>query len=86
MEADQARLNDRDHVPKIAGWGVNNRYCALRIPMDPDPYNKRIEHRAPCANADPEAAIAAMLGGVLRGLRERIEPPAQEYGKWKAEV
>jgi len=85
-EADQARLNDPDHVPKIAGWGVNNRYCALRIPMDPDPYNKRIEHRAPCANADPKQAIAAMLRGVLRGLRERIEPPAQEYGRWKAEV
>lgn len=81
---DQARLNDADHVPKIAGWGVNNRYCALRIPMDPDPYHKRIEHRAPCANADPERAIAAMLHGVLRGLREQIDPPPQEYGRRKS--
>ena len=79
---DYARLNDPDHVPKIAGWGVNNRYCALRIPMEPDLYHKRIEHRVPCANADPEAAIAALLRGVLLGLRERIEPPAQEYGKF----
>lgn len=79
--ADYARLNDIDHVPKIAGWGVNNRYCALRIPMHPDPYDKRIEHRVPCANADPQAAIAAVLSGVVRGLRERIEPPPQEYGK-----
>ena len=79
---DYARLNDPGHVPKIAGWGVNNRYCALRIPMEPDLYHKRIEHRVPCANADPEAAIAAMLRGVLLGLRERIEPPAQEYGKF----
>ena len=79
---DYARLNDLDHVPKIAGWGVNNRYCALRIPMEPDLYHKRIEHRVPCANADPEAAIAAMLRGVLLGLRERIEPPAQEHGKF----
>src|SRR5262249_52396421 len=31
-EADYARLSDIDHVPKLAGWGVNNRYCALRIP------------------------------------------------------
>lgn len=78
---DYARLNDPDHVPKVAGWGVNNRYCALRIPMNEDPYDKRIEHRVPCANADPEAAIAAMLEAVLFGLRTRIEPPAQEYGK-----
>lgn len=80
-EADYVRLNDVDHVPKIYGWGVNNRYCALRIPADPDLYNKRIEHRVPCANADPEAAIAAMLEGVLKGLRDRIEPPEQTYGK-----
>lgn len=79
--ADYVRLNDADHVPKIFGWGVNNRYCALRIPMTPDPYDKRIEHRVPCANADPVAVVEAVLAGVLRGLREQIEPPAQEYGK-----
>lgn len=82
LEGDISRLDDRDHIPKILGWGVNNRYCALRIPMDPDPYNKRIEHRAPCANADPLAAITAMLDGVLKGLREQIEPPEQTYGKF----
>lgn len=81
-EEDYTRLNDADHVPKIVGWGVNNRYCALRIPMTPDPYDKRIEHRMPCANANPEAAIAAMLQGVLTGLREKMEPPVQSYGKW----
>lgn len=78
---DHARLSDDDHVPKIFGWGVNNRYCALRIPAYPDPYDKRIEHRLACANADPYAAIGAVLGGIVRGLRERIEPSAQEYGK-----
>lgn len=80
-DADYARLDDVDHVPKIASWGVNNRYCALRIPMNPDPYDKRIEHRVPCANADATACIVAMLEGVLKGLREQIEPPEQEYGK-----
>ena len=78
---DYARLNDADHVPKIFGWGVNNRYCALRIPANPDPYDKRIEHRVPCANADPAAIIPGMLAGVLHGLRNQIEPPAQQYGK-----
>ncbi len=81
-EEDYVRLDDADHVPKIAGWGVNNRYCALRIPMTPDPYDKRIEHRVPCANADPEKCIEAMLTGVLKGLREQIEPPEQSHGKW----
>lgn len=79
---DYARLNDADHVPKIFGWGVNNRYCALRIPANPDPYDKRIEHRVPCASADPSLVVNAILAGVLHGLRERIEPPAQQYGKF----
>ncbi|MFZ4541553.1 MAG: hypothetical protein ACOYNL_07060 [Rickettsiales bacterium] len=79
---DYARLRDEDHVPKIFGWGVNNRYCALRIPATSDQYDKRIEHRVPCANADASATIAAMLGGVLLGLREKIIPPEQQYGKW----
>jgi len=78
---DYVRLDDADHVPKIASWGMNNRYCALRIPMVPDPYHKWIEHRVPCANANPRHAINAMLDGVLKGLREKIEPPAQEFGK-----
>jgi glutamine synthetase len=78
---DLARLDDIDHVPKIFGWGVNNRYCALRIPADPDFYNKRIEHRVACANANPTRVMEALLGAVLTGLREQMEPPAQEYGK-----
>jgi glutamine synthetase len=81
---DYARLRDADHVPRIFGWGVNNRYCALRIPAYPDPYDKRIEHRVPCASADPEAVIAAIMRGVLKGLEERIEPPEQQYGKTSA--
>lgn len=75
------RFDDADHVPKAASWGVNNRYCALRIPAIEDPYHKRIEHRVPGADAEPEAVIAAILDGVLMGLREKIEPPAQEHGK-----
>lgn len=77
----QYRFDDADHVPKVNGWGVNNRYCALRIPANEDPYDKRVEHRVPGADADPHAAIGAMLEGVLKGLRERIEPTPQEYGK-----
>lgn len=75
------RFDDADHVPKSISWGVNNRYCALRIPAIEDPYSKRIEHRVPGADANPAEAIAAMLEGVLNGLRNKIEPPPQEHGK-----
>lgn len=80
-EHSKYRFDDADHVPKVNGWGVNNRYCALRIPANEDPYDKRIEHRVPGADANGEEAIIAILEGVLKGLRMRIEPPAQEYGK-----
>ncbi len=76
-----ARFLDTDHVPRTLSWGVNNRYCALRIPMIQDPYNKRIEHRMSHANADANAVIAAILAGVYIGLEFRIAPPKQEYGK-----
>lgn len=81
MPEDYDRLDASDHVPKILGWGVNNRYCALRIPMSPGTFDKRIEHRMASANADPETVVAAILAGVLSGLSERTEPPPQTYGK-----
>jgi len=75
------RYDDHDHVPRRFCWGVNNRYCALRIPLDPDHYNKRIEHRMAGADADAVKVIQVILMGVLEGLENRIEPPEQEYGK-----
>ncbi len=80
-EYDFYRFDEADHVPKSASWGVNNRYCALRIPATEDMYHKRIEHRVPSAEANPTEAITAMLEGILLGLRNRIEPPPQEHGK-----
>jgi glutamine synthetase len=78
------RFLDSDHVPRTLSWGVNNRYCALRIPMIQDPYSKRIEHRMSHAHADAQAVIAAILAGVYIGLEFRITPPEQEYGKPEA--
>lgn len=75
------RYDDADHVPRKFCWGVNNRYCALRIPLDPDHYNKRIEHRMAGADADATAVVKVILQGILEGLEQRIEPPEQEYGK-----
>ncbi|MFN8971634.1 MAG: hypothetical protein ACK5ZH_04195 [Alphaproteobacteria bacterium] len=77
----RARFHDPDHVPRNYSWGVNNRYCALRIPAERDPERKRIEHRMAGADAAPAAVIAAILTRVIEGLENRIEPPLQEYGK-----
>ncbi len=76
-----ARFSDGDHVPRSYSWGVNNRYCALRIPAERNPKRKRIEHRMAGADAAPEAVIAAILARIMEGLESRTEPPAQEYGK-----
>jgi glutamine synthetase len=76
-----ARFADIDHVPRNYSWGVNNRYCALRIPAERDPERKRIEHRMAGADAAPEAVITAILARVMEGLENRTEPPPQEYGK-----
>lgn len=76
-----ARFEDKDHVPRSFCWGVNNRYAALRIPAERDPYRKRIEHRMAGADADPEAVIAAILRRLTEGLEQKLEPPPQEYGK-----
>jgi glutamine synthetase len=83
-DSEFTRFLDNDHVPRTLSWGVNNRYCALRIPMIQDPYSKRIEHRMSHAHADADAVIAAILAGVFIGLEYRIAPPDQEYGKPEA--
>jgi len=83
-DSEYARFQDADHVPRTLSWGVNNRYCALRIPMIQDFYSKRIEHRMSHANAEPAGVVAAMLAGIIIGLEFRIEPPEQEYGKPEA--
>jgi glutamine synthetase len=75
------RFEDKDHVPRTFSWGVNNRYAALRIPAERNPYRKRIEHRMAGADADPESVITAILRRVLEGLEQGTAPPPQEYGK-----
>ena len=60
-------------VPLNDCWGFNNRTVALRIPHS-DPSNTRIEHRIAGADANPYLVTAAVLAGILRGLREQRDP------------
>jgi glutamine synthetase len=82
-EEQKQRFLDADHVPRCLGWGVNNRYAAFRIPAYEDPYHKWIETRLFSAEADPAEATTLILEAMLHGMNERLEPPAQEFGKPK---
>lgn len=79
-----ARFDGADHIPRTLSWGVNNRYCALRIPMIQDTHDKRIEHRMAGADANPHRVMQAVLAGMLVGLEFQLECGAQEFGKPEA--
>ncbi len=59
--------------PSTISWGGDNRTASLRIPSVPhNIYSRRIEHRLPCADADPYYAIAAILAGVEFGIVNKL--------------
>ncbi len=60
-------------VPLNDCWGFNNRTVAMRIPHS-DPANVRIEHRIAGADANPYLVTAAVLAGILQGLKDKGDP------------
>lgn len=69
-----------DYVPQTVSWGGNNRTVALRLPESVVAW-RHIEHRVAGSDANPYAATWAMLVGVHHGLRHKIDPGEQMYGK-----
>jgi len=67
------RLQPLSYAPTAPTWGINNRTVALRVPAGPS-LARRIEHRAPGADANPYLATAAMFAGVLHGLEAKGDP------------
>lgn len=65
--------------PRKICWGGNNRSAAIRIPID-QKYNRRLEHRVSCADAEAVEVVIAILYGVLKGIKEKISPPEKIYG------
>jgi len=66
-------------APTSAGWGIENRTCALRaIPGGPS--SQRVEYRIAAADANPYVAMAAALGSGLWGIEHKIEPTAPVAG------
>ncbi|MEZ5859035.1 MAG: glutamine synthetase family protein [Geminicoccaceae bacterium] len=67
------RLQPLSYAPTAPSWGINNRTVALRVPAGAAAA-RRIEHRAPGADANPYLATAAMFAGVLHGLEHKGDP------------
>ncbi len=66
-------------APTAAGWGVENRTCALRaIPGKPSA--QRVEYRLTAADINPYIALAAAIGSGLWGIENRIEPDEPVVG------
>lgn len=73
------RFQPGSHAPVSANWGYDNRAAALRIPSG-ERQAMRIEHRLAGADANPYLALAAMLAGGLRGIREKLDPGEPSRG------
>jgi glutamine synthetase len=69
------RFRSEAYVPLHPTWSINNRGSAIRVPAS-DADNLRIEHRLAGADANPYLVMAWVLGGMLHGLEQAIEPPA----------
>ena len=67
------RMAPNQSAPINVQWGLDNRSCGLRVPID-NAQNRRIENRLPGADANPYLAIAAALVAGWLGIQEAIEP------------
>ena len=74
------RFQPGSFAPVDLTWGYGNRGTAIRIP-DKDGPAARVEHRVAGADANPHLLLAAILGGMLLGLDNDLDPgPATEPG------
>jgi glutamine synthetase len=67
------RFQPEAYVPLNPSWSVNNRGVAFRIPHGP-PDSRRVEHRIAGADANPYLLAAIVLGGMHRGLVQKLDP------------
>jgi glutamine synthetase len=69
------RFQPGSFAPDKIDWGFGHRGTAIRIP-DKDGAAARVEHRVAGADANPYLLLAAILGGMLRGLEKDLDPGA----------
>jgi glutamine synthetase len=70
------RFQPGSFAPTDLSWGIGHRGTAVRIPEQDGP-GARIEHRVAGADANPHLMLAAILGGVLLGLQNNLDPGEQ---------
>ncbi len=76
------RFAPGSYAPTIPDWGIDNRNTSVRIP-EISGQGARLEHRVSGSDANPYLALAAVLGGILLGVRDGLDPgyPAEEGGQ-----
>jgi len=67
------RFQPHSYAPIAPNWGIDNRGASVRVPEVSGP-GARLEHRISGADVNPYLAIAAVLGGMIIGMRDRIDP------------
>jgi glutamine synthetase len=67
------RFQPGSFAPIDLTWGYGHRGTAVRIP-EQNGAGARIEHRVAGADANPYFVIAAILGGMLRGIEQDLDP------------
>ncbi|AGB70527.1 MULTISPECIES: glutamine synthetase family protein [Rhizobium] len=67
------RFQPGSFAPLDLTWGFGHRGTAVRIPEKDGP-GARIEHRVAGADANPYLMLAAILGGMLLGLENDLDP------------
>ena len=67
------RFQPGSFAPVDLTWGFGHRGTAVRIPEKDGP-GARIEHRVAGADANPYLMLAAILGGMLLGVENDLDP------------
>jgi glutamine synthetase len=67
------RFQPGSFAPVDLTWGYGHRGTAVRIP-EKDGSGARIEHRVAGADANPYLMLTAILGGMLLGLQNELDP------------
>jgi glutamine synthetase len=67
------RLRPYSFAPSNVSWGLENRFCYIRVPAGRGK-GTHLENRVPGADNNPYLMMAGVYAAGLDGIRNRIEP------------
>lgn len=70
------RLVPGYEAPVYLAWSLANRSALIRVPAKRG-NSTRVELRSPDPSCNPYLALAVILGAILDGVENKIEPPLQ---------